>query len=60
MNYHRTGLITAAAFLLTLWGLCVQIGIIWKRLQRVDGMGLSVEAPTAVLSLNQFLTPIRG
>jgi hypothetical protein len=55
MAYHITGLISAAIFLLTLSGLWYQLQFVWGR-QRDFREKLSSERPTAVLSLNQFLS----
>src|SRR5437868_2775754 len=55
MAYHITGLISAAIFLLTLGGLWSQLQFVWQR-QRDFRERLSRERPTAILSLNQFLS----
>ena len=55
MAYHLTGVISAAIFLLTLSGLWSQLQFIWKR-QRDFRVRLLSERPTAILSVNQFLS----
>jgi hypothetical protein len=54
MTYHITGLISAVIFLLTVSGLWLQLEFVWKRKRAfLAGTG---ERPTAVLSLNQFVS----
>jgi len=55
VSYHITGLISAAVFLLTLCGLWSQLQFVWER-RRAGLEQLSGEQPTAILSLNQFLS----
>src|SRR6266446_6087002 len=56
MSYHLTGLISAVIFLLTLSGLWSQLQFVWSR-RRLGGQEENrSESPTAVLSLNQFLS----
>lgn len=58
MTYHITGLISSAIFLLTIGGLWAQLGLVWQRqLQQQAGLnGAASERPTAVLSVNQFVS----
>jgi hypothetical protein len=55
MSYHITGLVSAAIFLLTLVGLSSQLQIVWQRRQHLLS-GTHTERPTAVLSVNQFVS----
>ncbi len=55
MSYHVTGLISSAIFLLTIGGLWSQLGFVWQRQQAATNGG-SHERPTAVLSVNQFVS----
>lgn len=55
MSYHLTGLISSAIFLLTLVGLWSQLGFVWQR-RRSATIGDTLERPTAVLSVNQFVS----
>lgn len=55
MSYHITGLISSAIFLLTIAGLWAQLGFVWRR-QRSVADGETQECPTAVLSVNQFVS----
>jgi hypothetical protein len=56
MTYHVTGLISAAIFLLTLGGISAQLAKIWRRKRELaEGAGRG-ERPTAVLSINQFVS----
>lgn len=55
MSYHITGLISSAIFLLTIAGLWAQLGFVWRR-QRLVTDGETAERPTAVLSVNQFVS----
>ena len=55
MSYHITGLISSAIFLLTIGGLWAQLGFVWRR-QRSASAGETNERPTAVLSVNQFVS----
>lgn len=55
MSYHITGLISSAIFLLTIGGLWAQLGFVWRR-QRLVTDGRTDERPTAVLSVNQFVS----
>jgi uncharacterized protein with PQ loop repeat len=55
MAYHITGLISAAIFLLTVGGLWTQLRFIFERKERFAG-GRLIERPTAILSLNQFVS----
>jgi hypothetical protein len=56
MSYHLTGLISAVIFLLTLGGLWSQLRFVWKRKRTFQQSPSLAESPTAVLSLNQFLS----
>ena len=56
MSYHLTGTISALIFLLTLGGLWAQLGWVWTRQRDFAGDRLAGERPTAVLSLNQFVS----
>lgn len=57
MSYHVTGLISSAIFLLTIGGLWAQLGFVWQRRRpAVAGGGDDHERPTAVLSVNQFVS----
>lgn len=55
MSYHVTGLISSAIFLLTIGGLWSQLGLVWTR-RNLAARGESGERPTAVLSVNQFVS----
>lgn len=55
MGYHITGLINSAIFLLTIGGLWAQLGFVWRRRRSVAD-GETHERPTAVLSVNQFVS----
>src|SRR5438094_7139339 len=55
MAYHITGLISATIFLLTVGGLWSQLQFIFHRKRSLAG-GSAIQRPTAVLSLNQFLS----
>ncbi|MFM9963822.1 MAG: hypothetical protein ACKV2Q_21640 [Planctomycetaceae bacterium] len=55
MSYHITGLLSSAIFLLTIGGLWAQLGLVWKRRQS-SARNVSQERPTAVLSVNQFVS----
>src|SRR2546423_66330 len=55
MAYHITGAISAVIFLLTLGGLWSQLGFIFVR-KRAFGSGQLAQRPTAILSLNQFVS----
>ena len=55
MSYHITGLISSAIFLLTIGGLWAQLGFVWRRKRSVS-QGETDERPTAVLSVNQFVS----
>ena len=55
MSYHITGLISSAIFLLTIGGLWAQLGFVWQRKRSVT-VGETNELPTAVLSVNQFVS----
>jgi len=55
MAYHITGIISSVIFLLTLGGLWSQLGLIFER-RRLGLAGTLKERPTAVLSLNQFVS----
>jgi len=54
MTYHLTGLVSAVIFLLTVGGLWLQLQFVWKRKHVFIAGGR--ERPTAVLSLNQFVS----
>ncbi len=55
MSYHVTGLISSAIFLLTIGGLWSQLGFVWRRKESAAA-GETLERPTAVLSVNQFVS----
>src|SRR6266436_2177051 len=55
MAYHITGLISAAIFLLTVGGLWSQLQFIFLRKRSFAG-GSAIQRPTAILSLNQFVS----
>lgn len=55
MSYHITGIVSSAIFLLTIGGLWAQLGFVWRR-QQFAGDGATHERPTAVLSVNQFVS----
>src|SRR5438046_6050024 len=55
MAYHITGAISSVIFLLTICGLWSQLGFIFERKTQF-GSGALRQSPTAVLSLNQFLS----
>jgi hypothetical protein len=55
MSYHFAGIVNATIFLLTLIGLWGQLRLIWRRQQQYHD-GVLAEGPTAVLSLNQFVS----
>jgi uncharacterized protein with PQ loop repeat len=55
MSYHITGIISSAIFLLTIGGLWAQLGFVWHRRRSVAN-GVAQERPTAVLSVNQFVS----
>src|SRR6266571_106781 len=55
MAYHITGLISAAIFLLTVGGLWSQLQFIFQRKRSFAG-GNAIQRPTAILSLNQFVS----
>src|SRR5438046_8686696 len=55
MAYHITGLISAAIFLLTVGGLWAQLQFIFQRKRSFAG-GNAIQRPTAILSLNQFVS----
>ena len=54
-SYHITGAISSAIFLLTIVGLWSQLRFVWQR-KRAANNGESHERPTAVLSVNQFVS----
>jgi len=56
VTYHITGLISALISLLTLGGLWSQLEMVWVRKRQCREAPLASEAPTAILSLNQFLS----
>ena len=56
MSYHVTGLISSANFLLTIVGLWAQLGFVWRRKQSATEGSQDHERPTAVLSVNQFVS----
>lgn len=56
MTYHLTGLVSAAIFLLTISGLVAQLRFVWKRQRQMGESGAASERPTAVLSVNQFVS----
>ncbi|MBC7818214.1 MAG: hypothetical protein IAG10_15115 [Planctomycetaceae bacterium] len=56
MSYHITGLISSAIFLLTIGGLWAQLGFVWQRKQTATVGDDRHERPTAVLSVNQFVS----
>ena len=56
MSYHITGLISAVIFLLTVGGLWSQLRFVWQRKNHFKAGPFESERPTAVLSLNQFVS----
>lgn len=56
MNYHITGLVSAVVFLLTVGGLWSQLRFIGQRRRLFVVGGRGSDRPTAVLSLNQFVS----
>jgi hypothetical protein len=56
MTYHITGLISAVIFLLTVSGLWLQLQFVWKRKRDLIAGTLGNERPSAILSLNQFVS----
>ena len=56
MTYHITGLISALIFLLTAGGLWSQLQFVWGRQREFTAGAHGAERPTAVLSLNQFVS----
>ncbi len=56
MSYHITGLISSAIFLLTIGGLWSQLRLVWQRQRSVTEGTEDSERPTAVLSVNQFVS----
>jgi len=53
--YHITGIVSSIIFLLTIAGLWSQLRFIYLR-KRSPALGDGLRAPTAVLSLNQFVS----
>ncbi|HEY3146821.1 MAG TPA: hypothetical protein VGJ75_10740, partial [Dongiaceae bacterium] len=56
MTYHITGLISAVIFLLTVGGLWSQLKFVWQRRRGFSSGERASDRPTAVLSLNQFVS----
>ena len=56
MSYHITGLISSAIFLLTISGLMSQLRFVRQRRQQAASRSNVTERPTAVLSVNQFVS----
>ena len=56
MTYHITGLVSSAVFLLTIGGLWAQLRLVWRRQRQAALSGDVTERPTAVLSVNQFVS----
>lgn len=56
MSYHITGSVSAFIFLLTIGGLWAQLSLVWQRRRQADRAGNANEKPTAVLSVNQFVS----
>ena len=56
MTYHLTGFISAAIFLLTIGGLRAQLRLLAERRRSPNGRAPGSERPSAVLSLNQFVS----
>ena len=56
MSYHVTGVISAVIFLLTVGGLWSQLKLVGRRKQDFAAGPLANDRPTAVLSLNQFVS----
>jgi hypothetical protein len=56
MTYHITGLISAAIFLLTISGLWAQLKFVRIRRQQLTLENEFAERPTAVISVNQFVS----
>ena len=59
MNYHLNGIINSLLFTLTLAGLVTQLRLVWAR-KHAHRNGDLAEGPTAVLSLNQFVSSFLG
>jgi len=55
MAYHLTGAISSVIFLLTIGGIWSQLRFIFER-KKSAATGILTQAPTAVLSLNQFVS----
>jgi hypothetical protein len=56
MGYHLSGFISALFVSISLTGLAVQVGFVWRRKRDARQGRLIDECPTAVLSLNRFST----
>jgi uncharacterized protein with PQ loop repeat len=56
LSYHVSGIIAAILAVFALSGLVVQIRLIWQRKRLTDAGELLNERPTAVLSVNRFMT----
>src|SRR5690242_15962920 len=58
MTYHITGLISSVIFLLTVGGLWSQLQVVWLRQREFSKERPALARPTAVLSLNQFVSSL--
>lgn len=56
MNYHAAGLVSSILTSLALSGLVMQLVLIWQRKRLTDAGDLLNERPTAILSVNRFMT----
>jgi len=56
MTYHVTGFISAVIFLLTIGGLWSQLRLVWERKRHFADGQPKTQRPTAILSLNQFVS----
>jgi hypothetical protein len=56
MSYHTSGLVSAILTTLALSGLVTQLVLIWQRKRLTNAGELLNERPTAVLSVNRFIT----
>jgi len=58
MTYHITGLISSVIFLLTVGGLWSQLQFVWLRRREFSKEHPPSARPTAILSLNQFVSSL--
>ena len=56
MGYHLSGFLSALFVTVSLTGLAVQVGFVWRRKRDFRQGRLIDERPTAILSLNRFST----